>query len=114
MNLVVVIPYFYPANIYGGPIFAAYNLCKKIAEIGVNVDVITTNINGKKKLDVMPNVFISQSGLKVKYYYQYLFPYFSHKMIFGLANDIKNADVVHIQSIYSLSTVLALFHSLFG
>lgn len=111
MNLVVVIPYFYPAYIYGGPIFAAYNLCKKVAENGVNVDVITTNINGKKKLDVIPNVFISQSGLKVKYYNQYLFPYFSHKMIFGLANDIKNADVVHIQSIYSLSTVLALFHS---
>ena len=33
-------------------------------------------------------------------------------MIFGLANDIKDADVVHIQTIYSLSTIFALFHSL--
>ena len=40
MKLVVVIPYFYPAYIYGGPVFAAYHLCQKVAENGVNVDVI--------------------------------------------------------------------------
>ena len=112
MNLVVVIPYFYPAYLYGGPVIAAYHLCKKVAENGVNVDVITTNVNGKNKLDVIPNVLISQSAFKVKYYDQYLFPLFSPKMIFGLANDIKDADVVHIQTIYSLSTIFALFHSL--
>ena len=58
MNLVVVIPYFYPAFLYGGPVFASYHLCKNVAENGVNVNVITTNINGKNKLDVKPNVFI--------------------------------------------------------
>ena len=33
MKIVVVIPYFYPAFIYGGPVFAAYQLCQKVAEI---------------------------------------------------------------------------------
>ena len=111
MKLVVVIPYFYPAYIYGGPVFAAYHLCQKVAENGVNVDVITTNLNGKESLDVVPNVFTSQFGFNVKYYNKSLLPFFSFKMILGLAKDIKDADVVHIQSIYSLSTPVALFHS---
>ena len=37
MKLVVVIPYFYPAYIYGGAVFAAFHLSQKIAENGVNV-----------------------------------------------------------------------------
>ena len=32
-------------------------------------------------------------------------------MIFSLAKDIKQADIIHIQSIYSLSTPFALIHS---
>ena len=111
MNLVIVIPYFYPAYIYGGPIFASYYLSQKVVECGVNVDVITTNVNGKNKLDVKTNVFVWLNGLKVKYYNKCLLPFFSFRMIFGLANDIKDADIVHIQSIYSLSSIFALFHS---
>ena len=37
MKVVVVIPYFYPAFIYGGPVFAAYHLSQKAAENGVVV-----------------------------------------------------------------------------
>ena len=51
MNIVIVIPYFYPAYIYGGPIFASYYLSQKVVEHGVKVDVITTNVNGENKLD---------------------------------------------------------------
>ena len=60
MKVVVVIPYFYPAFIYGGPVFAAYHLSQKAAENGVNIDIITTNINGDDKLDVVTNIFIDQ------------------------------------------------------
>jgi len=111
MKLVVVIPYFYPAYIYGGPVFAAYQLCQKVTEYGVNVNVITTNLNGKEKLNVKTNTFTSKYGFNVKYYNNFFLPFFSYKMIFGLAKDIKDADVVHIQSIYSLSTAFALLHS---
>lgn len=110
MKLVVVIPYFYPAYIYGGPVFAAYQLCLKVAENGVDVNVITTNLNGEEKLNVKTNTFTSQYGFNVKYYNNFFLPLFSYKMIFGLAKDIRNADVVHIQSIYSLSTIFAIFH----
>ena len=82
-----------------------------MVENGFDIDVITTNLNGKEKLDVVPNVFTSQSGFNVKYYNKCLLPFFSFRMILGLAKDIKDADVVHVQSIYSLSTPFALFHS---
>ncbi len=111
MKLVVIIPYFYPAYIYGGPVFASYHLSQKTAENGVNIDIITTNLNGNNKLDVVPNIFINQFGFNVKYYNNSLLPFFSLRMIFGLYNDIKDANIVHIQSIFSLSTLLALIHS---
>ncbi len=111
MKLVVVIPYFFPAYVYGGAVFAAYHLSHKTAQNDVDVEVITTNLNGSTKLDVTPNILTSLNGFKVKYYNKCLIPFFSFKMIFGLANDILKADVVHIQSIYSLSTPFALFHS---
>ena len=111
MKLVVVIPYFYPAYVYGGAVFAAYHLSQKIAENDVDVEVITTNLNGNSKLDVTPNILSKLDGFKVKYYNKCLIPFFSFKMIFGLAKDIRYADVVHIQSIYSLSTPFALLHS---
>ena len=111
MNLVVIIPYFYPANIYGGAVTASYNLTKKIAEKNVNVKVITTNINGKSKLNVIPNIFTKINNFQVKYYNKSIIPFFSFKMIFSLAKDIKQADIIHIQSIYSLSTPFALIHS---
>ena len=112
MKLVVIIPYFYPAYIYGGPVFASYHLSQKAAENGVNIDIITTNLNGNNKLDVVPNIFINQFGFNVKYYNSSLLPFFSLRMIFGLYKDIKDANIVHIQSIFSLSTLLALIHSI--
>jgi glycosyltransferase involved in cell wall biosynthesis len=111
MKLAVVIPYFYPAYVYGGAVFAAYHLSQKISENGIEVDVLTTNSNGDKTLDVPTNKLINLNNLKVKYYDRGFLPFFSFKMILGLARDIKNADIVHIQSIYSLSTIVALFHS---
>ena len=111
MKLAVVIPYFYPAYVYGGAVFAAYHLSQKISENGIEVDVLTTNSNGDKTLDVPTNKLINLNNLKVKYYDRGVLPFFSFKMILGLARDIKNADIVHIQSIYSLSTIVALFHS---
>lgn len=111
MKLLVVIPYFYPAYVYGGAVFAAYNLSKETAKLGIDVFVATTNINGPNKLNAKVNTFISVNNLKIKYYKAGLLPFFSRFMIFGLINDIKIADVIHIQSIYSLTTPLALLYS---
>ena len=51
IKLLVVIPSFYPATIYGGPIFSSLYVSKELAKNNVLVNVSTTNANGKSKLE---------------------------------------------------------------
>ena len=112
MRVVVIIPSFYPAIVYGGSTFASYHLTKAAAESGVDLWVSTTNANGCERLDKEVNIFQSLDQFKIKYYHEELVNYFSSSYIFGIFKDIKNADVVHIQSIFSYPTPLALFYSM--
>ena len=57
---IVVVTIFLPGIYLWWTCFAAYHLCQKVVENGVNVDVITTNLNGKEKLNVVI-IFTSQS-----------------------------------------------------
>lgn len=111
MKLSVVMPYFYPATVYGGPIFASYNLCKEMADLQAQVQVITTDANGLLRLDTQLNKFQDINNFKVKYCREEIPKYFSFAFVFHLWKDIKNSDVVHIQSIYSYTTPTALIYS---
>ena len=113
MKLIVVIPYFYPAFVYGGAVFASFNLSKEISKLGTKVSVSTTNLNGNKRLDKKVNTVLSIENMTVKYYKAGFLPFFSLYMIKGLFRDIKLSDIVHVQSIYSLTTPLALIYSIF-
>ena len=113
MKLIVVIPYFYPALVYGGAVFASFNLSKEISKLGTKVSVSTTNLNGNIKLDKKVNTGLSIENMTVKYYKAGFLPFFSLYMIKGLFRDIKLSDIVHVQSIYSLTTPLALIYSIF-
>lgn len=113
MKLRVIIPYFYPAYVYGGAVFASYNLSKEIANLGIEVFVSTTNSNGTKKLDIQTNRHLALENMMVNYYDAGYLPFFSIRMITGLYYDIKSSDIVHIQSIYSLTTLFALCYSYF-
>ena len=113
MKIAVVIPYFFPAYVYGGAVFAAYHLSREISNLEIDVKVLTTNANGDEKLKFTPNTFTSLDNLQVKYYDKGFLPFFSLKMIFGFYKDLKNVDLVHIQSIYSLTTPLSLLYAYF-
>ncbi|MGC6470828.1 MAG: glycosyltransferase [Flavobacteriales bacterium] len=113
MKVLVVIPYFAPAYSYGGAVFAAYHLSNEASKNGMKISISTTNANSNSKLDVKINQYIDVEGLSVKYYNTGILPFFSFKMLYGLFNDIKKSDVIHIQSIYSLSTPLSLLYAYF-
>ena len=61
MNICVVSHSFYPATSYGGPIFSTYDLCRKLADLGFNIYVSTTNANCGNRLDVDTSKFIEPS-----------------------------------------------------
>ena len=111
MRVALIIPSFYPAIVYGGSTFASYDLTKEAANNGVDIWVSTTNANGDCRLEKETNTYLEQDKFKVKYYNEQVIKYFSASMLFGLWKDIKSADIVHLQAIFSYPTPLALLYS---
>ena len=112
MNICVISHSFYPATCYGGPIFSTYELCKKLADLGHNIYVSTTNANCGSSLDVDTSKFIEiHRNLNVRYYFEQIYWYFSFALIFGLWKDIKRSDLIYIQYIFHYTVPLALFYS---
>ncbi|MDW8342712.1 MAG: glycosyltransferase, partial [Geminicoccaceae bacterium] len=78
--------------------------------LGVDVRVATTNANGKTKLDVdtsRPVAF--EPNYRVRYYEDTIINRFSLAFTLGLPRDVRDADVVHLQDVFSLHAAWALF-----
>ncbi|MBM5029289.1 glycosyltransferase [Vibrio parahaemolyticus] len=112
MNILVIIPSFYPAFVYGGPIFSTYHACSELAKFDdVNIRASTTNTNMSSKLDVEVNKWLPLNGFYVKYYNESVIDKFSMRLLFTIWKDINNVDVVHIQSIFNTPTPISLIYS---
>ena len=57
MKLSIVIPSFYPAVVYGGPIFTSLHTAEELAKLDIEIKVSTTNANMIERLDVDPNIW---------------------------------------------------------
>jgi glycosyltransferase involved in cell wall biosynthesis len=111
MKINLIIPSFYPAIVYGGPIFSTLNTCKELAKLeDVDIYVSTTNANMGSRLDLKANQSIEiESGLNVKYYNETVVGKFSLALFFNVWRDIKNSDVVHVQAIFNSPVPISLF-----
>jgi len=111
MKINLIIPSFYPATIYGGPIFSTLHTTEELAKLGnIEMYVSTTNSNMHSKLDVKTNENIKfDENFYVKYYNETIVDKFSLPFIFNIWKDIKNADIVHIQAIFNIPIPISLF-----
>lgn len=102
-------PTYYPATIYGGPIWSVHSLCKELASQGHKVIVATTNLNGKKLLDVKTGVPNNIDGVEVYYFpVSYLKNiYFSKELKDFIKKEIINVDFLHIHSIFNWLGVIS-------
>ncbi len=66
MKLLCVIPSYWPAFQYGGPIVAVHGLNKTLVKKGINVTVYTTNVGLGGKVPI--NQEIDVDGIKVTYF----------------------------------------------
>lgn len=108
-NILFISPSFYPATYYGGPIYSNYELAKTLIKNGFDVKVITTDANGKERLKIETGVFHRLDGdLLVKYYHSTDSKGTSFSMLFNFWRDIKEANLVHLISIFSPPTPAAL------
>jgi glycosyltransferase involved in cell wall biosynthesis len=98
--------------VYGGPIFSTLHTCQALAKLdGVEIYVSTTNSNMTSKLNVEVNKWQKfEDGFFVKYYNETVVEKFSLQLYLNVWKDIKKPDIVHVQSIFSTSTLVALYY----
>lgn len=116
MKVLHVVPSFFPAFYYGGPIESVLRLCEGEVQAGCQVKVLTTDSNGPKKLFV-PNSREKRlrSGLNVRYCRRIAGDSVSIELLRALPKYVRWADVVHLTAVYSFPTLPTLITcSVFG
>jgi len=113
MKILCVIPSYFPAFQYGGPIISVHNLNKALVKKGVEVTVYTTNVGLKGK--VLTNQEINLDGVKVFYFdffkiFEFLGPtgwQFSLLMTRALKKNIPDFDLIYFSAIWNYPTAIA-------
>ena len=102
VRILHVVPSYYPAVRYGGPIVSVHGLCKALARRGHDVQVFTTNVDGKAESNVPVGLPVELDGVKVSY-----FPvpvlrrlYWSPHMGRALQAQVQSFNIMHTHSVF--------------
>lgn len=111
MRILHVVPSFYPAYSYGGPIRSTFELCRHATELGCEVRVLTTDANGSDHvLDVDKNEEVQvPEGFRVRYCARRLPHSVSPTLMQLLLPYMRWADLVHLTAVYNFPTFPTLF-----
>jgi len=109
VRILHVIPAYYPAVRYGGPIRSSRGLCAALARRGHEVHVFTTSVDGPVDLDVPLDRAVAVDDVQVRYF---AVPAarrlcWSPGMGRQLARDVPGFDIVHLHSTYLWPTLKA-------
>jgi glycosyltransferase involved in cell wall biosynthesis len=102
LRILHVVPSYLPATRYGGPIHSVHGLCRALAQVGHEVTVFTTSIDGAGNSSVPLAQPVELDGVRVWY-----FPSPFLRRLFW-APDMKRAlrehmgqfDLVHLHSVF--------------
>jgi len=107
MNLLMLIPAI--GSVYGGPSKSVIELSQALAQQGVRVDLVTTNANGDKILDVPLFTWLQRKNIRIQY-----FPYlgwqdYKLSLVMGqwLFNHMQDYALVHTNAVFSLTNLPA-------
>ena len=102
MRILHVVPTYYPAVRYGGPIRSVHGLAVALSRRGHDVHVYTTNVDGPYNLDVPTDRPVLLDGVAVHY-----FPvpalrrlYWAPALARRMRAAIDEFDVVHLHSVF--------------
>jgi glycosyltransferase involved in cell wall biosynthesis len=109
MKICHIVPSYYPAIRYGGPILAIHHMCKSLVQLGHEVTVLTTNLNMQENLDVPLDRAVDIDGVKVLYYPVGILRrwFFSWDLRKSLQTIIPQMDFVHLHSLFLWPTFQA-------
>ena len=112
MKILHIVPTYYPAFRYGGPIKSVHELNKWLVKKGVEVTVYTTDIDGSEYLNVPLKQEVIIDGVKVYYFPVSFRPWeYSYSLHLALSKNIKNFDVVHITSVFLSVSSLGAYYA---
>jgi glycosyltransferase involved in cell wall biosynthesis len=103
LRILHVVPAYYPAVRYGGPIRSVHGLAAALVRRGHEVHVFTTNIDGPTQLDVPVDRAVELDGVAVNY-----FPVSAilRRLVWApslkarLTQSVGQFDVVHLHSVF--------------
>src|SRR5215813_760804 len=110
MKILFVSPSFYPAFHYGGPIFINRAFCDAMGRVdGVQVAVLTTDTNGPgRRVDLESARANHLESYSIEYCRRNFPPDISLSLMLRLIPAIRSADVVHLNGVYSFTTIPTL------
>jgi len=109
MRILHVVPTYWPATRYGGPIYSVHGLCKGLVGLGHEVHVGTTSADGPTDSDVPLGVPVDVDGVQVHYFRSSAGRrvYWSLGLRRWLASAVGDYDLVHLHSVFLWPTLAA-------
>lgn len=98
MKILHVVPTYFPARRYGGPIVAVHGLCKALVARGHEVHVFTTNVDGDGTLDVPPEADLD--GVRVHYFRSSFRRLYVSRAMRDALSGVGSYDVVHSHAVF--------------
>jgi glycosyltransferase involved in cell wall biosynthesis len=106
MRILHVVPTYYPAIRYGGPIYSVHALCRELAAAGHQVHVITTSVDGAGDSHVPHGRPVDLDGVQVHYFHSRWLRriYCSVELADALNSTAGDFEVVHLHSVFLFPT----------
>jgi glycosyltransferase involved in cell wall biosynthesis len=110
LRILVVVPFYRPAYVYGGPVRSVPALCEGLSRLGCAVTVFTTNANGDSELDVDTRTPCVVGGVKVFYhpYEKGPFLFYSPTLKRACVEQIRAFDLVYVVSCWTYPFIPAV------
>ena len=107
LRVLQVLPYYFPAQRYGGPVQSVHGLGRSLARLGVDVNVFTTNIDGPGNLDMPLECAVDLDGVHV-WYFPIEFPRSwirASRLARTLNQRAHEFDLVHVHGLFQYPTL---------
>lgn len=110
MRILMLAPALGP--VYGGPSKSIVELTEAIGQQNCSIDLVSTNANGGRPLQVPLRQWIEKSSYRLQYFPSYSFQnyHWSWQLRQWLWLNISNYDLIHINALFAL-TNLAAYHA---
>ena len=111
LRVLHVVPSFYPAHGYGGPVSALYELCLAQVAAGLDVRVLTSAASGpgaSSRLTELSGRWVTQFGVKTLYAPVRFGEDLAPSLLWHVANQLRSTDLLHVSGLWSPTSLLGI------